>query len=99
MARKSSARNSFQHFHKRKAKAMSNKLLSSVSVGGTPRKKFCKAKRVALSGDGDRQEVEDRKVLRMGSFNVNGLNLESSWAIEKLVVERDFDVSTIWLVA
>ena len=31
--------------------------------------------------------------LRFGSFNVNGLDLETAWAVEKLLEENEFDVN------
>ena len=31
--------------------------------------------------------------LRYGSFNINGLDLEASWAVEELLNKRGFDVS------
>ena len=33
--------------------------------------------------------------LKLGSMNVNGLDIEASWAIEQLLTTRDFDVSII----
>lgn len=38
------------------------------------------------------QAPDPPKELKFGSFNVNGLNLEAAWAVEKLVTERGFDV-------
>ena len=32
------------------------------------------------------------KKLKFGSFNINGLDVEAAWAIDKLVKERGFDV-------
>ena len=34
-------------------------------------------------------------VLKFGSFNVNGLDLEAAWAVEQLLKQRGFDVSLI----
>ena len=31
--------------------------------------------------------------LTLGSINVNGLDLEAGWAMEQLLVTKDFDVS------
>ena len=33
------------------------------------------------------------KELKFGSFNVNGLNVETAWAIDNLVKDRGFDVN------
>ena len=30
--------------------------------------------------------------LKFGSFNVNGLDIEASWAVDQLLTERGFDV-------
>ena len=30
---------------------------------------------------------------KFGSFNVNGLDVESSWAVQQLLVNKGFDVS------
>ena len=35
--------------------------------------------------------------LKFGSFNINGLDLEAGWAVERLITNRDFDVSIIHL--
>ena len=35
------------------------------------------------------------QTLKFGSFNVNGLDLEAGWAVEKLITNRGFDVSII----
>ena len=37
-------------------------------------------------------------VLKFGSFNVNGLDLEAAWAVEQLLKQRGFDVRIrIWI--
>ena len=33
------------------------------------------------------------KTLKFGSFNVNGLDIESSWAVDQLLDKRGYDVS------
>ena len=35
------------------------------------------------------------QTLKFGSFNINGLDLEAGWAVEKLITNRGFDVSII----
>ena len=35
------------------------------------------------------------QTLKFGTFNINGLNLEAGWAVEKLITNRGFDVSII----
>ena len=39
------------------------------------------------------REPREQRELKVGAFNVNGLDVEASWAVEKLLVDRDFDVS------
>ena len=34
-----------------------------------------------------------KETLKFGSFNVNGLDIEASWAVEQLLDTRSFDVS------
>ena len=36
------------------------------------------------------------KTLKFGSFNVNGLDIESSWAVEQLLERRGYDVSGLY---
>ena len=33
------------------------------------------------------------ETIKFGSFNVNGLDLEAAWAVEKLLKDRGFDVN------
>ena len=35
--------------------------------------------------------------LKFGSFNVNGLDLDSGWAIQQILTNRGFDVSLLYL--
>ena len=39
-----------------------------------------------------------KSVLKFGSFNVNGLDLETSWAVGQLLQDNEFDVRYIFLV-
>ena len=34
-------------------------------------------------------------MIKFGSFNVNGLDVESSWAVQQLLREKGFNVSNI----
>ena len=36
--------------------------------------------------------------IKFGSININGLDLESSWAVEQLISKRGFDVSSITIM-
>ena len=40
----------------------------------------------------DRQSVP-KTILKFGSFNVNGLDLETAWAVTELLKENEFDVT------
>ena len=42
----------------------------------------------------DKPEVQDT-IIKFGSFNVNGLDLEVGWAREQLLSNRGFDVNII----
>ena len=35
------------------------------------------------------------QTLKFGTFNINGLDLEAGWAVEKLITNRGIDVSII----
>ena len=39
--------------------------------------------------------AEPNPTIRFGSFNINGLDLETGWAVEQLLISRGFDVSNI----
>ena len=41
-----------------------------------------------------RQDFREVKTLHVGSINVNGLDMEASWAVSELLREKKFDVST-----
>ena len=40
----------------------------------------------------------EASVLKLGSFNINGLNSESGYAVQDLVKERSFDVSIVCFI-
>ena len=42
-------------------------------------------------------EREPSASLKFGSLNINGLDIEASWAVEQLLRSKDFDVSIIFL--
>ena len=83
-------------FLKRHTKPKTNKITDRLTYN--PKKH--KQKRTSAM----RQELQQKKmhppkpvpqhpVLKFGYFNVNGLDLEASWAVEQLLKTRDFDVS------
>ena len=78
-------------------KADSRKILSRITYN--PQKHKQKRKRLL------RQKLQQREcpaspsiphvpdALKFGSFNVNGLDVEAAWAVEKLLKDRGFDVN------
>ena len=43
----------------------------------------------------DPKPVSPSKRIKFGSFNVNGLSVEATWAVQQLLETRDFDVRYI----
>ena len=37
-------------------------------------------------------KISPKTKMKFGSFNVNGLSVDASWAIQQLIKDRDFDV-------
>ena len=85
-----------QHIDRRKHRASTNKLLDRLTY--SPNKHKQKKTREL------RKKLQEKalpvplpsaptKTLKFGSFNVNGLDIESSWAVEQLLERRGYDVS------
>ena len=84
------------HISKRHHRARTNKLLDRLTY--SPNKHMAKktkdlrkklqAKTLPVS-----LPITPLKSLKFGSFNVNGLDIESSWAVEQLLNRRGYDVS------
>ena len=86
-----------RHYKSRKNKPRTNKILDRLTF--SPKKHKQKVSRKL------RQNLQQRPAtatpstsipsptLKLGSMNVNGLDLEASWAVEQLLTTRDFDVS------
>ena len=87
-----------QKYFKRKRKNMTNKLLSNVSCGSSQRARFDKSKRKALKAVSQPSLEVSNRVLRFGSFNVNGMDLEASFVIERLIIDKNFDVRLLYYI-
>ena len=91
---KSFNRRSTQKFHHRKAD--SRKILSRITYNP---KKHKQKKTKSLRKQLQQKECQASPsithvsdTLKFGSFNVNGLDVEAAWAVEKLLKDRGFDV-------
>ena len=89
-----SKRNSF-HFKNRAKKPQTNKIIDRITYNPVTHKQ--KVTRNL------RQKLQRKKILqpnqalpptslKFGSFNINGLDLETCWAVEELLKKRGFDV-------
>ena len=81
-----------------KRRIQTNKLIDRLLYDGKKqRKKGPKARKLAnreINGAKDSVSVSDVSPnLRFGSFNVRGLDQETFWAVEEMVLSRDFDVT------
>ena len=95
---KKSNSHSFRRGKKRTKKPQSNKLVDRLTFN--PKKHKQKEKRNL------RQQLQQKVIptekkkttstsLKFGSFNINGLDLETSWAVGELLETRSFDVRKI----
>ena len=90
-------RRNYLHSKARKNKSRTNKILDRLTY--SPKKHKQKITKKL------RQKLQQKPVtshpptsnppskLKLGSMNVNGLDIETSWAVEQLLTTRDFDVS------
>ena len=82
---------------KQRIKMKTNKLMDKITYKPEKHKqKFNKKLRSKLKA---RREVpanlkENVEFMKFGSFNINGIDLESSIAIEKILEQEDLDVSS-----
>ena len=83
-------------YKNRKSKPQTNKILDRITF--SPQKHKQKVTRKL------REKLQQKTLptptspkpkttLKFGSFNVNGLDLEASWAVEQILKNRGFDVS------
>ena len=86
------SRELFRHRHK----ARTNKILDRITY--SPKKHKQKVTRKLRQDLRTKNLPPDKSTtpstsLKYGSFNINGLDLEASWAVEELLNRRGFDVS------
>ena len=85
--------------YKKKARTRANKNVTRLSYNPKKDKeKTIRALRNRMRGKArdhlPRQDFREVKTLHVGSINVNGLDMEASWAVSELLREKEFDVST-----
>ena len=85
-----------QHINKRMHRARTNKLLDRLTY--IPKRHKQKVRRQLRQNLKQKALPPDKPAppstsLKYGSFNINGLDLEASWAVEELLNKRGFDVS------
>ena len=81
---------------KRNAKTQTNKILDRITFNpGKHKQKVTKSLRQKLQQKTIPVPKTPQPIttLKFGSFNVNGLDLEASWAVEQILKKRGFDVS------
>ena len=81
----------------KRRKADSRKIVGRITYNPAQHKqKKVRALREKLKGR-DVPEVlpatSPAESIKFGSFNVNGLDLEAAWAVERLLKDRSFDVN------
>ena len=89
-----SKRNSF-HFKNRAKKPQTNKIIDRITYNPeTHKQKVTKNLRQRLQRKKILQpnQALPPTSLKFGSFNINGLDLETCWAVEELLKKRGFDV-------
>ena len=95
MDQKRSARND-NHFKKRKAKIKTNKILDRLTFNPQKhKKKMTRKPREKLQLRPEPRPAPTTQhltTIKFGSFNVNGLDLDSTWTVEQLLSSRGFDV-------
>ena len=80
-----------------RARAQTNKIVSKLTY--SPKKHKNRKVRQMRERLQQQKPIEVTPVLqpkaqiKFGSFNVNGLDMEVSWAVQQLLVTRGFDVS------
>ena len=86
------------YFLKRNTKPQTNKIINKLTYNPAKHKqKFVKKLRQQLQEKTPTvtKIPEPPTSLTFGSFNVNGLDLEASWAAEELIKKRGLDVSNL----
>ena len=86
-----------QEYQKRQHKANTNKIIGKITYNPKKHKQKDKKKLCAKLQEQkipDIHPVSPPTTLKFGAFNINGLDLEVSWAVEELLEKRGFDVSS-----
>ena len=80
-------------YNKRKLKNMSNKLVAKIIPSPRkPKQKMTRAQRQFLNRRDLTPITTHTPTLRIGSMNINGLDMETSWASQQLVTKHSLDV-------
>ena len=93
---KSNTTRSQRHHKKRNTKPQTNKILDRITFNPQKHKqKVTKSLRKKLQQKNlpIPNQPQSSTTLKFGSFNINGLDLEASWAVEQILKKRGFDVS------
>jgi hypothetical protein len=91
-----------QKYHKkRNSKTQNNKILDGLTF--SPQKHKQKVIRKLRQNLQQKTlptptQPKPKPTLKFESFNVNGLDLEASWAVEQLLTKRGFDVKSSKIV-
>ena len=85
-----------KHFKSRQKKLQTNKVLDRITFNPNIHKqKNLKKMRQALQQREIQEPQSTRPVspsIKFGSFNINGLDIETSWAVGELLKKHEFDV-------
>ena len=85
------------HYYAGKKRIQTNKIIDRLLYDGKKKRKTgpC-SKRLANKTKSDESTpitpLDTQPNLKFGSFNVRGLDLETFWAVEEIVLSRNFDV-------
>ena len=87
-----------EHYHSRRKKPRTNKILDRLTFSPKKHKqkhrRKLKEKLQQKPAPVTPTSPDPPSKLKLGSMNVNGLDIEASWAIEQLLTTRDFDEPT-----
>ena len=86
------SRELYRHRHKARTNKIIDRLTYSPNKHKQKKTKDLRKKLQAKTLP-DSLPLAPLKTLKFGSFNVNGLDIESSWAVEQLLDRRGYDVS------
>ena len=87
-----------RNFTKARARLRTAKVIDRLTYSPKKHKRKEMRKRIeALQAQKplSQKAAEPNPTIKFGSFNINGLDLETGWAVEQLLISRGFDVSNI----